>query len=53
MEMDTTLLLNSLAKISPEDMQLIRSAEWLTFDHNTWPAALIHTNGLTRYFLRT
>jgi len=49
--MDPQKLLNSTAHISPEENQLVRSAEWLTFDPQTWPDALIHTNYLTRYFL--
>jgi nuclear pore complex protein Nup107 len=35
----------------PEEMLLLRSIEWTTFDEATYPVALEQTNVILRYFL--
>lgn len=42
---------DAYARLDPRQLELIRSLEWLTFDHSTYPDALSQANALTRYFL--
>lgn len=41
----------SSSQASEQEVDLIRSVEWLTFDPATYPEALVHANALIRYFL--
>ncbi|KAI5475321.1 nuclear pore complex protein Nup107 [Pseudohyphozyma bogoriensis] len=44
---------DAYARVDGRQLELIRSLEWLTFDHSTYPEALTQANALTRFFLST
>ena len=43
--------LNALGRLDPRHLELIRSLEWLTAEHETYADAIQEANALTRWFL--
>ncbi len=50
-EMSTGSAFDAYAGLTRRETELIRSLEWLVFDHSTYPEALDQANALVRYFL--
>jgi nuclear pore complex protein Nup107 len=50
-ELDSSRLFNPAVALSHQQLQLIRSLEWLSFDRATYVQAHLQANALIRWFL--